>query len=337
MQCLPSASRDAGRLAARLGLPLHRDRRASLSRRRNASDGRPGRRDDNRSICSLDRPNDKLIALLFAAEALRRGGARRLVLVAPYLCYMRQDAAFHAGEAISQKVIGPLLARMRSTASSPSTRICTARTTSATYFPASRPRISRPCRQSPRRCAARSIRGRSSSGRTQESAPWVGDLAGRLGLAAYGRHARRAPATARSRSRSPRPVSSKAARCCWSTTSSPPAARSSPAPKLSPPPARRVDRLRRHPRAVSAGDAAASSSAPAFARCARRQRAASHQRHRARRPVSPTALRNGEPPHEPDRPLLRRRAHRHRLVPSVRDRTASASWSTAACSRATRR
>ena len=59
---------------------------------------------------SLDQPNDKLLSLLFAAEALRRGGARRLVLLAPYLCYMRQDKAFHAGEAISQKVIGRLLA-----------------------------------------------------------------------------------------------------------------------------------------------------------------------------------------------------------------------------------
>lgn len=58
----------------------------------------------------LDQPNDKLITLLFAAEALRRNGARRLVLVAPYLCYMRQDAAFHAGEAISQRAIGDLLA-----------------------------------------------------------------------------------------------------------------------------------------------------------------------------------------------------------------------------------
>ena len=58
----------------------------------------------------LDQPNDKLITLLFAAEALRRNGARRLVLVAPYLCYMRQDAAFHAGEAISQRVMGGLLA-----------------------------------------------------------------------------------------------------------------------------------------------------------------------------------------------------------------------------------
>ena len=59
---------------------------------------------------SLDRPGEKLLALLFAAESLRRNGAQRLVLVAPYLCYMRQDTAFHAGEAISQKVVGRLLA-----------------------------------------------------------------------------------------------------------------------------------------------------------------------------------------------------------------------------------
>lgn len=58
----------------------------------------------------LDQPNDKLLALLFAAEAFRREGARRLVLTAPYLCYMRQDAAFHKGEAINQRVVGHLLA-----------------------------------------------------------------------------------------------------------------------------------------------------------------------------------------------------------------------------------
>jgi len=61
-------------------------------------------------FASLDKPNEKLVALLFASEALRRGGAMRLVLVAPYLCYMRQDKAFHEGEAISQKAIGHLLA-----------------------------------------------------------------------------------------------------------------------------------------------------------------------------------------------------------------------------------
>ena len=53
---------------------------------------------------------EKLVALLLAVEALRRNGAKRLVLVAPYLCYMRQDIAFQPGEAISQKAIGGLLA-----------------------------------------------------------------------------------------------------------------------------------------------------------------------------------------------------------------------------------
>jgi len=59
---------------------------------------------------SLDHPNDKLINICFAAQALRDGGAQRVVLVCPYLCYMRQDKAFHVGEAISQKIIGKLLA-----------------------------------------------------------------------------------------------------------------------------------------------------------------------------------------------------------------------------------
>lgn len=58
----------------------------------------------------LDRPNDKLVALALAAEALRRNGARRIVLVAPYLCYMRQDVAFTPLEAVSQKAIGRLIA-----------------------------------------------------------------------------------------------------------------------------------------------------------------------------------------------------------------------------------
>ena len=58
---------------------------------------------------SLDHPNERLMDLFLAAEALRRNGASRLILVVPYLCYMRQDKAFHEGEAISQHVIGRLL------------------------------------------------------------------------------------------------------------------------------------------------------------------------------------------------------------------------------------
>ena len=58
---------------------------------------------------SLDDPDTKLIQLAFAASALRDSGVKRIVLVAPYLCYMRQDKAFHAGEAISQRVIAAFL------------------------------------------------------------------------------------------------------------------------------------------------------------------------------------------------------------------------------------
>ncbi|NWH07171.1 MAG: ribose-phosphate diphosphokinase [Alphaproteobacteria bacterium] len=61
---------------------------------------------------SLDNPNEKLIELILCAEAWRREGARRLELVAPYLAYMRQDKAFHAGESVSQRSIVPLLARL---------------------------------------------------------------------------------------------------------------------------------------------------------------------------------------------------------------------------------
>ncbi|PQA87207.1 phosphoribosylpyrophosphate synthetase [Marinicaulis flavus] len=60
--------------------------------------------------CSLDRPNQKLVELGLAVSAFRDLGAKRLVLVAPYLCYMRQDKAFHTGEAVAQRFIGALLA-----------------------------------------------------------------------------------------------------------------------------------------------------------------------------------------------------------------------------------
>ncbi len=109
IQYLPDARNDAMRLAKHLEIAAHE---ISLHRFP----------DDELRItvgpaavttviyASLDRPNDKLVALLFAAEALRREGAKRLVLVAPYLCYMRQDAAFQEGQAISQRAIGKLLA-----------------------------------------------------------------------------------------------------------------------------------------------------------------------------------------------------------------------------------
>ena len=64
-------------------------------------------------ICrSLNHPNDKLIELLLCATTARELGAKRLTLVAPYLCYMRQDIANQPGEAVSQRIIGKLLAEL---------------------------------------------------------------------------------------------------------------------------------------------------------------------------------------------------------------------------------
>ena len=62
-------------------------------------------------VCrSLDQPNDKLVELLLCAKTARQLGALRLTLVAPYLCYMRQDIAFSPGECVSQRLIGEFLA-----------------------------------------------------------------------------------------------------------------------------------------------------------------------------------------------------------------------------------
>ena len=60
-------------------------------------------------FCSLDRPNEKIFELLLAADALRRQAVSEIVLVAPYLGYMRQDRVFHTGEPISQRVFAGLL------------------------------------------------------------------------------------------------------------------------------------------------------------------------------------------------------------------------------------
>ncbi len=59
---------------------------------------------------TLNDPNEKLVELLLTAQTARSLGARHLTLVAPYLAYMRQDIAFHPGEAISQRIVGKFLA-----------------------------------------------------------------------------------------------------------------------------------------------------------------------------------------------------------------------------------
>ena len=131
---------------------------------------------------TLDRPNEKLLAIMFAAEALRRNGAERLVLLAPYMCYMRQDTAFLEGEGISQKVIGSLLAGTVD-------RIITvdAHLHRITNIREAFPGIEAD-NLSAMPAIAESLRAAGLDPRTivvgpdAESRPWVNDLAERLGL-----------------------------------------------------------------------------------------------------------------------------------------------------------
>jgi len=58
---------------------------------------------------TLNQPNGKLVELILAASTAKRLGADRVFLVAPYLCYMRQDMEFVPGQAVSQGIIGELL------------------------------------------------------------------------------------------------------------------------------------------------------------------------------------------------------------------------------------
>lgn len=59
----------------------------------------------------LDRPDEKTLPVLFAAEAARELGAAQVGLVAPYLPYLRQDARFRPGEAITSRSYARLLSR----------------------------------------------------------------------------------------------------------------------------------------------------------------------------------------------------------------------------------
>jgi len=60
-------------------------------------------------VCSLDRPNAKLLSLIFAAATARELGATEVALVAPYLAYMRQDRRFKPGEAVTSRQVAELL------------------------------------------------------------------------------------------------------------------------------------------------------------------------------------------------------------------------------------
>jgi ribose-phosphate pyrophosphokinase len=182
LQSLPTSAAEAARLAARLGvsaheIALHRFPDGELS----VTVGPAAA--TTILYVPLYRPNDKLLAILFAAEALRRAGARCLVLVAPYLCYMRQDAAFHAGEAISQKAVGRLIAEIVDRVITVDAHLHRTKNIEE-VFPgieaadlSAMPAIADYLR------AVGFDPATVVAGPDAESEPWVGDLARRLGLA----------------------------------------------------------------------------------------------------------------------------------------------------------
>jgi ribose-phosphate pyrophosphokinase len=71
-------------------------------------DGDPGGRDVV-LVGSLDRPDEKVLPFLFAAGAARALHAREIGLVVPYLPYLRQDAVFRPGEAMSARLFADLI------------------------------------------------------------------------------------------------------------------------------------------------------------------------------------------------------------------------------------
>ncbi len=62
-------------------------------------------------VCTLNDPDSKTLALLFAARTARELGASSVGLVAPYLGYMRQDRRFHDGEAVTSVHFAALLSQ----------------------------------------------------------------------------------------------------------------------------------------------------------------------------------------------------------------------------------
>ncbi|MBI3756800.1 MAG: ribose-phosphate diphosphokinase [Deltaproteobacteria bacterium] len=105
----PDSAGFARQLARAIGLALKNLRVHSFPDGESLIRVQPPVSDTAVLVRSLHDPNAKLVETLLAADALRRAHARRVILIAPYLPYMRQDTMFHPGEPISQRVIGALL------------------------------------------------------------------------------------------------------------------------------------------------------------------------------------------------------------------------------------
>ena len=55
--------------------------------------------------------NEKIVEVLFATDAARELGARKVILVAPYLAYLRKDIRYDPGECINRNAITNIISR----------------------------------------------------------------------------------------------------------------------------------------------------------------------------------------------------------------------------------
>lgn len=60
-------------------------------------------------VCTLHQPNTKALELYFFCKTARSLGAAKIILIAPYLAYMRQDKVFNPGEGITSHYFAGLL------------------------------------------------------------------------------------------------------------------------------------------------------------------------------------------------------------------------------------
>lgn len=63
-------------------------------------------------VATLAGPDPDFLRLAFAADAARAQGAALVRLVAPYLAYMRQDKAFHPGEAVTSDTFARIVSSL---------------------------------------------------------------------------------------------------------------------------------------------------------------------------------------------------------------------------------
>jgi ribose-phosphate pyrophosphokinase len=129
-------------------------------------------------VCTLDRPDEKFLPLAFVAQTARELGARKVGLVAPYLAYMRQDKRFQAGEAVTAKIFAGLLSGLVDWLVTVEPHLHRIRALEALYrIPTRVVHAAPPIAE----WIGRNVSSPLIIGPDEESAPWVEDIAAKIG------------------------------------------------------------------------------------------------------------------------------------------------------------